>query len=1025
MKKITSFSVHYPITVLMIVLAVLLLGFISFSKLGVDLFPDLNNPRIFVEVKSGERPPEEMEKQFVDQIETLAIRQTNVTQVSSVSMVGSARITVEYGWNTDMDEAFLDLQKTLTSFSQNGDIDELNITQHDPNASPVILIGFSNPDITNMDELRKIADTYIRNELIRLEGIAEVEVAGDEEEEVEIRTDSYLLEAHGLTVDDVTGKIESYNRNVSGGSIVELGTRYVVKGVGALQSIQDIQNIIVGYTQAGGDQGSASRIPVFLKDVANVRFTNQEPDNIVRVNGKRCLGLSVYKETRYNTIQAVHDLTDALKELGKALPGYEFTIIDNQGEFIQNAVDEVKQTALIGMLLAIGVLFVFLRRVGATAIVSLAIPISIIATFNLMYFNGLSLNIMTLGGLALGAGMLVDNAIVVMENIFRNIEAGMSVKDAAVEGTSQVAGAITASTVTTIVVFLPIVFLHGAAGELFKDQALTVAFALVSSLLVAILVIPMLTTRIIRDKTTVRDIESIRFKWYPDVLRTILAHRWKVIGGAAVLVALSAAALPFIGSEFIPKTESGTFSIELRLPEGTALQRTLETVIEIETLIREKLDGKLETVYSHIGPEAGIAGDENSVFEDENSAIMKITLVPAMRRQTSDVITELSTLLADIPDLDAQFIRDETALQSILGTDEPPLVVEVKGEDLDVLEELTGTIRSRMAEIPDLINLETSFESGAPEIDVKIDRLRAGLFNIQVSSVSSQLADKLSGKDAGQWDYRGELKDLTVRLPEITKNELEDMIIRVGGQQVRLSDIAEITVTNAPREIHRSNQTRVGKITAYMVKGRHFDQVVKQIKEKISEVDFPVDYRADVTGEEQKRQDAMSNLAFALLLSVVLVYMVMASQFESLLHPFTILLTIPLAGVGVVAVFLLLGHSLNIMAYIGIIMLAGIAVNDSIILVDTINRLKEEGLARIDAIVEAGKQRIRPIIMTSLTTILALLPLTLGFGEGAALRSPMALAVIGGLITSTILTLVVIPCVYLTFDELKFRVTGK
>lgn len=1025
MKKITSFSVHYPITVLMIVLAVLLLGFISFSKLGVDLFPDLNNPRIFVEVKSGERPPEEMEKQFVDQIETLAIRQTNVTQVSSVSMVGSARITVEYSWNADMDEAFLDLQKTLTPLSQNGDIDEINITQHDPNASPVLLIGFSNPDITNMDELRKIADTYIRNELIRLEGIAEVEVSGEEEEEVEISTDSYLLEAHGLTVDDITSKIQSYNRNVSGGSIVELGTRYIVKGVGALQSIRDIQNIIVGYAQEGTDQGSASRIPVFLKDVANVRFTNQEPDNIVRVNGKRCLGLSVYKETRFNTIQAVKDLTSALDDLKKALPGYEFTIIDNQGEFIQNAVNEVKNTALIGILLAVGVLFIFLRRVGATAIVSLAIPISVVATFNLMYFNGLTLNIMTLGGLALGAGMLVDNAIVVMENIFRNLESGMSVRDAAIDGTSQVAGAITASTITTIAVFLPIVFLHGAAGVLFKDQALTVAFALISSLLVAILVIPMLTTKIVKNKTSVKEIESVRFTWYPDLLRKFLANRGKIIVGAVILVVLAAAALPFVGSEFIPKTDSGSFTIEMTLPEGTALQRTLETVIEVEAMIQEKLDGKLETMYSHIGPEAGISSDENSVFEDENSALMKITLVPEMRKRTSDVIAEISAMLADVPDLDAQFIRDETALQSILGTDEPPLVVEIKGENLDVLEDLTETIRSKMSTIPYLLNIETNFESGAPEIDVKIDRLRAGLFNIQVNSVSSQLQDKLSGKDAGQWDYKGELKNLTVRLPHITKSKLEDMIIRVGGQQVRLSDIAEITVTNAPREIHRNNQTRIGKVSAYMVKGRHFDQVVKQIKEKLSEVDFPPDYRATVTGEEQKRQEAMSNLTFALLLSLVLVYMVMASQFESLLHPFTILLTIPLAGVGVVAIFLLLGHTLNIMAYIGIIMLAGIAVNDSIILVDTINRLKDEGLNRVDAIVEAGKQRIRPIIMTSLTTILALLPLTLGFGEGSALRSPMALAVIGGLVTSTMLTLVVIPCVYLTFDELKFRVTGK
>ena len=517
----------------------------------------------------------------------------------------------------------------------------------------------------------------------------------------------------------------------------------------------------------------------------------------------------------------------------------------------------------------------------------------------------------------------------------------------------------------------------------------------------------------------------MRFTWYAGLLKRILNNRWKVIGGAVLLLVLTVAAVPFVGSEFVPKTDSGTFSIELSLPEGTALPRTLETVIGVEQRIQELLQDRLETVYSHIGPSAGISADENSIFEDENTAVVKIILASAYRSRTSEVMTELSAVLDDIPDLETKFVREETALQSILGTNEPPLVVEVKGEDLDVLEELTEEIRAKMAEIPDVINLETSFESGAPEIDVKIDRLRAGLFNIQVNSVSSQLQDQLIGRDAGQWDYKGELKNLTVKLPDVTKSELENMVIRVSGQQVRLSEIAEISVENAPREIHRRNQTRIGKISAHMVKGRHFDQVVRQIEEKISEVDFPAEYRAEVTGEEQKRKEAMSNLTFALLLSVVLVYMVLASQFESLLHPFTILLTIPLAGVGAVAIFLILGHSFNIMAYIGIIMLAGIAVNDSIILVDTINRLKEAGHDRMDAIIEAGKRRIRPIIMTSLTTVLALLPLTLGFGEGAALRSPMALAVIGGLFTSTLLTLVVIPCVYLTFDELKYTVTGK
>ena len=473
MKKITEFSVNYPITVLMLVLGVLLLGYISFSKLGIDLFPDLNNPRIFVEMKAGEKPPDEIEKQLVDKIEAVAIRQKNVLEVSSISRVGSAQITVEYSWKADMDEAFLELQKALSPFGQSPDVDELTITQHDPNAAPVMLVGLSHPDIEDLDELRQVAENYLRNELVRLEGIAEVEISGQEEKEVVIESDSYLLETYGLTPTMITSQIQNLNRNASGGSIVEMGRRYTIKGVGVFQSLDDIRNIIVTYRQpeqlAGQQASFTDRVPVFLKDVANVQFKNKDADNIVRINQKRTLGLSIYKETKFNTVQAVDDLREALDVLGKALPGYQLEIIQDQGEFIKNSIDEVKQTALIGICLAVIVLFVFLRRIGATAIISLAIPISVVATFNLMYFNGLSLNIMTLGGLALGAGMLVDNAIVVVENIYRNLESGMSLKEASIVGTAEVGGAITAATLTTIIVFLPIVYFNPNFGPKLFD----------------------------------------------------------------------------------------------------------------------------------------------------------------------------------------------------------------------------------------------------------------------------------------------------------------------------------------------------------------------------------------------------------------------------------------------------------------------------------------------------------------------------------------------------------------------------
>ncbi|MFC1490295.1 efflux RND transporter permease subunit, partial [Candidatus Latescibacterota bacterium] len=602
MKKIARFSVDYPITVLMLVLGVMLLGFISFQKLGMDIFPDLNNPRIFIELTAGEFPPEQIEEQIVKSIEAQAIQQKNATQVSSISQTGAAQITVEYAWDTNMDEAFLDLQKALTS--QNSSIDELTISQHDPNASPIILLGLSHPDITDMDELRKSAEN-LRNELIRLEGIADVTLLGQEEKEVIIETNDYLMEAYAITPATIANRLIDYNRNISGGTITENGRRYTIKGIGELETFDDIERTIVAYKEVSAATGSTpgnravAMAPVFLKDVATIKFIPKKPDNIVKINGKRCIALAIYKETKYNTVKIVDDFLGNLENLRKSFPSYDLPVLQNKGSFISESVDEVKKTAMIGILFAVLVLFVFLRRLGTTLIISLAIPISIIATFNLMYFKGLTLNIMTLGGLALGAGMLVDNAIVVMENIFRNLESGLSLKEAAVVGTSQVSGAITASTFTTIIVFLPIVFLHGTAGELFREQAWTVSFSLVSSLIVAILVIPMLCTKLLKSTTkTLYKKESIKYPRYERFLTSALKARWIVILASIVVVAIAIRLIPLIGSEFIPKTELNEYSIDITLPEGTDLYRTEKVVSSIEHNITEILGDNLKVVYS-------------------------------------------------------------------------------------------------------------------------------------------------------------------------------------------------------------------------------------------------------------------------------------------------------------------------------------------------------------------------------------------------------------------------------------------
>lgn len=1026
MRKILQFALKNPVTISMIVFAILLLGKISYDRLSVDLLPNMNTPRLFVELQTGERPPEEIEKMFVESMESMAIRQSDVIQVSSIIRAGSAQMTVEYLQNKDMDEAFLDLQKVMTPFSQNTDIESFNITQHDPNMAPVMLIALSHQSITDMAELRKMADSYIRNELIRLEGIAEVTLSGEEIPMLSIETDPYTLSSFGITMEEIASKIQSNNQIISGGTVSELGLQYLVKSSSLFNTESDFENLIVSYkpTDVASD-GSATQssanstksAPLFLGEVGTIKFENAQPDNIVRINGVRCIGLSVYKETQFNTVKAVDLLTDQLSVIEHALPGYKFQVISNQGTFIKQTIEEVKNSALFGMLLAVLVLFFFLRRIGTTLIVSVSIPISIIATFTMMYFNNLTLNVMTLSGLALGAGMLIDNVIVVIESIFRNREQGLEHKEAIINGTAEVSGAVIASTLTTIVIFIPIVYLHGASGELFKDLAWTVTFALLSSLFVALLVTPMLYDRLTGRKSNKAESKSVQFKGYSNFLRSLIAHRWWVVGISTAILIVSILLIPFVKTEFLPRSEGRNFTVSVKLPEGTRLERTDAVVNNLEYLLHQISGDSLAIIYSHIGEGSSV----NGVFEGEHTAMIKVILSDRKGISSANLIERFSEVASNVDGLEFSFKHDDNSLGEFLGEEEAPIVVEVKGEDLDEIAFLTDDVLLRMASVDGIYNIKSSMADGAPELNININRTIAGIHNISVSAVIQQIEQQLKGHEVGKMDYSGEMRDIVIKVPEISSRELGELVIKSGSQEFRLSEIATITHSQAPKEIFRRNQSRLNKIVSNMEADKSLDKVAQEIREAVSDIDLPSNFSITVTGEEERRKESMESLLFALLLSVVLVYMVLASQYESLLHPFTILLTIPFGLVGAVMSFFITQTSLNIMGAMGIIMLAGIAINNSILLVGRINQLKTT-MPLTEAIVQAGQQRIRPILMTSLTTILVLLPMTFNFGEGVAMRSSMAVAVIGGLVTSTLMSLVVIPCVYYLFEQLKQKV---
>jgi HAE1 family hydrophobic/amphiphilic exporter-1 len=660
-------------------------------------------------------------------------------------------------------------------------------------------------------------------------------------------------------------------------------------------------------------------------------------------------------------------------------------------------------------------------------VVSVAIPISIIATFNLMYFNHLTLNIMTLGGLALGAGRLVDDAIVVLENITRNRDEGMSLREAAIVGTGQVGGAITASTITTIVVFLPIVYLRGASGEMFKDQAWTVAFALISSLFVAMLVIPMLVSTLFREKKvqSVQLSSPMQFRWYPKFLSKVIEKRLIVIILSILFMGLTVLLIPKLGSEYMPKSASSEFTIGLKLPEGTNLQRTQSTIKELEGTIKELLGNKIRMIYSQAGGDINTTTAQSATSTNENVANIKIFLKSEYASVTEDVIRTVEKFLKTIPDLEVSFSQEESELQTTLGTSEAPFVVEVKGKDYAEIEKIINESKTVLQKNSGLYNITTSLDEGTPEIEVAVDRFKTSFYNVSVTSVISQIQSYLSGASAGTMEKEGEEKDIVIKLGDISLHQLEDLLITAGSVKVPLSSLATVKKVISPRQITRRDQSRTSYVYAMVNKSKPFDKVVMDARELLKSVPLPANYRIQITGEELLRKESMTNLTFALILSIILVFMVLAAEFESIIQPFVILLTIPLAAVGTILTFFVLGKSLNMMAYIGIIMLGGIAVSNAIILIDRINQLRLTGLNKKDSIITAGSQRIRPILMTSLTTIFALLPLTIGIGESASLRSPMALAVIGGLVTSTILTLIVIPCVYWVFDSFSEMITRK
>ena len=1018
---IPEFSTRFPTTISMAALAVVLLGYISLERLGTDLLPDLHTPVISVDLRAPGKSPWEMEERYTRRLERDVQTISKVKRVYSVTRASQSVVVAEFAWDADMDFALLDVQKKTAFYGADDAIETLDVTREDPQALPVMRVAVhADAELRgpmDIDDLLGTIETAIKPNLEALEGVASAEIEGGAEKEARVTLDPYLLEAFGLNAGAIAKRIGQANLDVSGGTLKDAKRSYQVKGLGRLRSLEDIHDLIVGERRGGGAVAGELRVPVRVSDVGQVELVYEERESISRLDGTECIGLAIHKEADANTVSVVATARSALDDLGVDLPGMTFTVVENQARFIELAVTEVKDAAIYGGILAIVVLFLFLRSWAVTATIGIAIPISVLATFTLMYFEGLTLNVMSLGGLALGAGMLVDNAIVVIENIYRHLERGEDASVAASRGAGEVGTAILASTLTTVSVFLPIVYLHGLAGELFKEQAWTVAFSLLSSLAVALSVVPMIASRVLRRQHA-PSVEG-RYKVFANLLGTALDRK-----GIVFLAVLGVLALTFVTGRaidvtFIPREDQGIFHVAFALPEGTRLELSDGVAQRIDDIVKSVGGDDVAHVYGRVGVDPAQVWNVGEPT-GPNRGTMSVLLSEGDRRRVGQIVNEIDEHLRNLANVEVEYELHESPLETVMGTQSAPIVVEISGDDLETLRRLTDDLAGRLTAASAVYNVRSSFQGGQPELDLALRLDVAASFGLTPDDLIGDLKRRLSGDDVGEYSEGQRARTIRVGFGEMDMTELSSIRVDTpDGSILTVGDVADPQIIEGPREIRRERQRRIGRVNAYVSEGSTLGQAVGQLQAILTGVELPPGYQVSLGGEERDRAESFGSLQFALILSIVLVYMVMASLFESFLHPFTVMLSLPLAGVGVVLGFWLLNEPLSITAFIGVIMLGGIAVNDSIVLVDRINQLRETAQTVREAIVQAARDRLRPILMTSATTILALLPMAIGLGEGGKLRAPMAIAVIGGLVSSTLMTLVVIPVVYEWVDGFR------
>jgi HAE1 family hydrophobic/amphiphilic exporter-1 len=1028
--NLPKFSVDKPVTITMIVLIIVVFGFVSFSRLGLDMLPDIEFPIVSVVTSYSGATSEDIEDAITKPIEDAVSTVKDVKSIKSFSQEGMSAVMIEFNSGTNVDFAAQDVRDRIGLIEDYlpQDTRRPMVIKMDVGAMPILGYGVTSDGLA-ASELKKLLEDNVKDKIERLDGVASVELRGGQEREILIQLNKPQLELYNLTQAQIVQTLRGENINLSGGFIEQGLQEFSLRTAGEFKDLVEIKNTVVAVKDGA---------PVYLKDVAEVIDTHKESRSYCRTNKKDSILLLVAKQSGANTSQVAKAVKLELPELKKNLPqDINFKLVMDQSHLIKTSTNSMAQSGVIGGLLAMLMIYLFLRNWRPTLAIGLAIPLSLIATFIPIYLVGYTLNLMTLGGLALGIGMLVDNAVVVIENIYRHLEKIGKRQKAAIIGAKEVGMAITAATLTTIAVFLPMALGTGITGQISRGLSLTIIFALASSLFVALTLVPMIASKIFKKRKSGEDykiasgqrsFEKIR-RGYKKILIWSLNHRLKTIAITISLLIITIALIPFVGTEFMPVSDQSMMLLGVKMPVGTSLYETNKIVGQIENDLVD-IDG-VSAITSFVGLDEASRSESitlglGSAGINEAQIFIRLRDKKDRKYSAEDIQEIIRKKLPKIRGLEINFMDMSKIL---ISGSSFPVEIKIFGKDLDKLKDISNNIAQEIADVPGIRDVDTTLSEGKPELVININRERASHLGLTVGQVGSTVKNAMQGVIATQLRQGGEETDIKVRFDEIYRDDIskiENLTISTPQRsQIPLRQVAQISPGQGSIKIDREDHLRVAAVTANIL-DRDVGNVVKDIKKKLEgnsgHLELPPGYFIEYGGSYKQMQDTFGTLSWALALGILLVYMVMASQFESLIHPFIVMFEIPLAFIGVGLAMFITGQTLSLPSFMGLIILSGIVVNNAIVLIDYVNQLRKKGMDKFDALVQGGITRLRPILITSVTTMLGMLPMALTQREGSEMMRPMAIAVIGGLLASTLLTLVVIPVIYSLVEKFSRRV---